>query len=287
MRSPSRRRGSSMPSPSRVPWRKCRPRSRIGSSRAAACSSSTAPRRCRPPCAAPGAASSCTSRACSRPTSPTCAAPSRWRASASEPPLRPTPPTGSKPMFLRLRPLAFALLLAGVAAPAAATDLVQAYDMARQGDPRLAIAESQVGVADENVVQARSNLLPQVSGSLDLQKDDVFSQGIEQIIDSSGNVSFGPSRGGSDTKRRTSAINVRQSVYDRSNYTRLGASKARAEAAAADSTAAANDLMVRVAEAYFDVLTKIETLVASRAEVDAVKRQLDQAEKRLEVGLAP
>ncbi len=45
--------------------------------------------------------------------------------------------------------------------------------------------------------------------------------------------------------------------------------------------------MIRVSEAYFNVLTAIDTLAASRAEERAVKRQLDQAEKRLEVGLAP
>ena len=42
-----------------------------------------------------------------------------------------------------------------------------------------------------------------------------------------------------------------------------------------------------MADAYFNVLTAIETLAASRAEERSVKRQLDQAEKRLEVGLAP
>ena len=45
--------------------------------------------------------------------------------------------------------------------------------------------------------------------------------------------------------------------------------------------------IVRVADAYFNVLTQIETLASSRAEERSVKRQLDQAEKRLEVGLAP
>jgi outer membrane protein len=189
-------------------------------------------------------------------------------------------------MPLRLRPLAFALLLAGVAAPAAATDLVQAYDLAREGDPQTAIAESQVGVAGENVVQNRAALLPQVNAEVSLDKNTGFSQSIDtHVVD--GDVVFGPSRGSSDTKTRTSGVTVRQSVYDRANWTRLGASKARAEAAKADNESAADNLIVRVADAYFNVLTKIETLVASRAEVNAVKRQLDQAEKRLEVGLAP
>ena len=190
-------------------------------------------------------------------------------------------------MPLRLRPLAFALLLAGVAAPAAATDLMQAYDLARSGDPQLSISESQVGVAGENVVQNRAALLPQVNAEVSLDKNTGFSESIDTQPDGSGGVVFGPSRGSSDTTLRTSGVTVRQSIYDRANWTRLGASRARAEAAKADGESAADNLIVRVADAYFNVLTKIETLVASRAEVSAVKRQLDQAEKRLEVGLAP
>ena len=189
-------------------------------------------------------------------------------------------------MSLRLRPIAFALLLAGVAAPAAATDLVQAYDLARQGDPQLSISESQVGVAGENVVQSRSALLPQVNAEISLDKQSGFSQSVDTIPTPDG-VEFGPSRGSSDTTTRTSGATIRQSIYDRANYTRLGASKARAAAAKADSEASGDNLIVRVADAYFNVLTRIETLVASRSEVNAVKRQLDQAEKRLEVGLAP
>jgi outer membrane protein len=42
-----------------------------------------------------------------------------------------------------------------------------------------------------------------------------------------------------------------------------------------------------VARAYFDVLTAIESLASARAQESAAKRQLDQAETRLEVGLAP
>jgi outer membrane protein len=187
-----------------------------------------------------------------------------------------------------LRPLALALLLAGLAAPAAATDLVQAYGLAREGDPQLSISESQTGIADEGVVQARSTLLPQVSGQITLDGNEGFSKGLDQIIDpNTGEVSFGQTKGASDTTNRTSRLNVRQSVFDLANYSRLGASRKRAQAADADFESTGDGLIVRVADAYFNVLTRIETLVASRSEVDAVKRQLDQAEKRLEVGLAP
>jgi outer membrane protein len=186
-------------------------------------------------------------------------------------------------MTLRLRPLAFALLLAGISGSAAATDLVQAYDLARAEDPQFAASEASKNATAEGVVQSRSVLLPQISA------DATFGR---SYTSSSGNQVFagettGTNSSYSESSRRGSGVNVSQSIYDHSDYTRLGASKARTRQAEAEFDAASDSLIVRTADAYFNVLTAIETLASSRAEERSVKRQLDQAEKRLEVGLAP
>ena len=186
-------------------------------------------------------------------------------------------------MSIRLRPLAFALVLAGLSAQASAADLVQAYDLARQSDPQFAASEAQKNAQAEGIVQSRSALLPQVSADVNFNKSYSSSSGNQvfngQALPNSSSYSESSSRG--------SGVTVRQSVFDFGNYTRLGASKARARQAEADYDAAADSLIVRVADAYFNVLTAIETLASSRAEERSVKRQLDQADKRLEVGLAP
>ena len=191
-------------------------------------------------------------------------------------------------MTLRLRPLSLALLLAGVSAGltsnvAQATDLVQAYDLARLEDPQFAASESNRNAIGENVVQSRSLLLPQVSADVSFDTRQSSSSGTQVLagVPVPGNSTY------SDSSSRSSGVNVRQSIYDHSNYTRLGASKARARQADANYEASSDSLIVRTAAAYFDVLTAIETLASSRAEERSVKRQLDQAEKRLEVGLAP
>ena len=62
-------------------------------------------------------------------------------------------------MSIRLRPLAFALVLAGLSAQASAADLVQAYDLARQSDPQFAAAEAQKNATAEGTVQSRAALL--------------------------------------------------------------------------------------------------------------------------------
>ena len=63
---------------------------------------------------------------------------------------------------------------------------------------------------------------------------------------------------------------------------RADAQVAQAEA---DYQAAQQDLISRVAQRYFDVLAAQDDLDAQRANLDSVNRQLEQAEKRYQVGL--
>lgn len=171
-------------------------------------------------------------------------------------------------MRLSLRPLVSAILLAGAAGSVSAADLMDAYQMARESDPVLAAAEAQRMITGENVVQARSRLLPQIGASASLTDTRVRGQD-----------AYG--------RDRSYGASLTQSLFDYGNYTALNASKLRDEQASFLLRAEADDQIVRVAEAYFNVLTAIETLASSRAEERSVKRQLDQADKRLEVGLAP
>jgi outer membrane protein len=186
-------------------------------------------------------------------------------------------------MRLRLRPLTLALALAGISAQASATDLVQAYELARQSDPVIAASEAQKNAQAEGVVQSRAALLPQVTADMSFNRNQSSSSGNQVFAGSPTplNSTY------SESSSRSSGVNVRQSVFDFGTYTRLGASKARSRQADSEYDSAADALIVRVADAYFNVLTQIETLASSRAEERSVKRQLDQAEKRLEVGLAP
>ena len=190
---------------------------------------------------------------------------------------------------MRLRPLVLALLAAGLAVPASAADLLQAYELARKSDPQLAAAEARAAAAQAGVSQSRAALLPQVNGqaSLSDNQGDSTSIGSQPDPNNPGEVIFGEATGESDTRTRTYGINVRQSIYDRADYTRLKAARAQAAQAEAQRVAAEQALGVRVARAYFDVLTAIESLASARAQEAAAKRQLDQAETRLEVGLAP
>ena len=170
------------------------------------------------------------------------------------------------------RTLALALAAALVPASAGAADLLQTYEMARNGDPTLAIAESNSLYTKEGQVQARAALLPQLSGDASLRRSRTEIEGIS---------------GTRESTARSYGLSASQTLFNWGQFSSLRAQ--RSLSAAADQTldAANDDLMVRTAAAYFDVLVAIESLAAAETAEAAGKRQFDYADKRLEVGLAP
>lgn len=183
----------------------------------------------------------------------------------------------------------FIALIAGLAVGgscAQAADLVQIYEAARASDPQLAAAESAMLASGESVVQARATLLPNLSGSASLGDSNSNSSRLTSIPQPDGTVRFGQADGSGDTTTRTYRLQLSQSIYNHSNYTRLRGARAGAARGVANYDAALDTLIVRVAEAYFGALTATTNLEAAQAEEKAVKRQLEQAEQRFEVGLS-
>jgi len=166
------------------------------------------------------------------------------------------------------RTLTLALGLSLASTPVFAQDLFQTYELARQNDPQLAIAESNRLSTREGAVQARAALLPQVNGSIGLNRQHA-----------AGVVGSGRSR--------SYSAGLNQSVFDWGTISNLRAQ--RNVSAAADSIldSANGGLITRTANAYFDVLVAHETLAAAEAAEAAFQKQYDYADKRLEVGLAP
>lgn len=183
-----------------------------------------------------------------------------------------------------LRPLCFALALAA-ASTAGAADLMQAYELARQSDPQLAAIESQRLATGEGVNQNRSALLPQLGATAGFNDSQSKSSRFGLTELPSGELGFGRESSRGEGRSRDWSITLQQSLYDHSNYTRLRASRSRASSADADYDAAVDALALRVAQAYFTTLTAVDSLIFARADERAVKRQLDQADQRFEVGL--
>ncbi|WP_018949310.1 TolC family outer membrane protein [Thioalkalivibrio sp. ALMg11] len=166
--------------------------------------------------------------------------------------------------------LATAGLVLVISAPAAASSLLEVYERAATEDAELRTAEAEYRGVLENRPIARSALLPQISGQAEagaFYRDD-------------------RNRPGSDDGRQTSfGVNLSQSLYDRRNYIDLVQVDLEIARAEAELDSARQDLILRVSQAYFDVLIAQETLDFRRAEVEAIERQLEQTERRFEVGL--
>ncbi len=185
---------------------------------------------------------------------------------------------------IRSMVLTTAILMAAGAQGAETQNLMDLYQIALQRDALYQNAQAQYLAAREARPQARSFLLPQINatGSVDRIRRDTsresrFSGGTQAITTQK-----------ADTQNFTQTdlnLSVSQVLFDRGLFVGLDQADATVAQAEAQVQAALQDLIVRLAQAYFDVLGAEDTLRFTEAEKDAVGRQLDQARKRFEVGL--
>ena len=167
--------------------------------------------------------------------------------------------------------LAIALLCHGIGASAA--DLASVYAMAQNNDPTLAAAQSTRDATLESEPLARSQLLPGVTLSGDATYTDVDVKESGPFADDD---SFGSAG---------AALQLVQPIYRKDLLVQLDQSRDQVAQADVDYATAEQDLIVRVTEAYFGVLSAQDTLKFTEADVKAIARQLDQAKQRFEVGL--
>ncbi len=188
-----------------------------------------------------------------------------------------------RPIVPQFLALAIALAVAGPAS--AAADLLQVFELARTSDPALQAADATRLAAGESEPQARASLLPQASGTFTYSNTD--SEGSQsQFNQAGGVVNFQQVPFETERRSRDIRIDVSQSIYNRANYTQLRGARADVARAQAEYDLAFDSLLLRVTEAYFAVLTAQDSLSFAEAEEKAVRRQLDQAEQRFEVGLS-
>jgi outer membrane protein len=170
---------------------------------------------------------------------------------------------------------------------ASAEDLMQTYELARLSDPQLSAAEANRLAVREGAVQARSTLLPQLDGGASLTRTRTDSEGRAVEDPVTGLPIGGSGESESDRRSREVGINLQQSIFDYSRITNLRSQRELARGADFTLESAGNSLITRTSAAYFNVLVAIETLAAAQAQEEALKKQFDFADKRLEVGLAP
>ncbi|MCG2634570.1 MAG: TolC family outer membrane protein [Gammaproteobacteria bacterium] len=171
--------------------------------------------------------------------------------------------------------LASILLVAG---GAQAEDLQEILELALANDPQLKAAESALMADEELKRQARAVLFP----TIDLSADTTFNR---LHTESS---FFNTIPGSSKLQRFNSngyTLKLSQPVFNNTLLVGLKQVNSVIAKARAEYLFAQQDLVLRSASAYFDVLGAMDTLRFAQAEKAAISRQLEQAQKRFDVGL--
>jgi outer membrane protein len=185
-----------------------------------------------------------------------------------------------------------ALLWLAFSGSAPAKDLVGVFEDAVHNDPVIRGADATRLAAREARPQAWAAILPQLNGNAGISRD--HTSGFQSQIFEVSNTQNpnGPpllvvarTADTIDTTTQQWALNLRQNVFSWSNWMALKAAGREVAQAEANYQAAEQQLILRVAQAYFSVLAAVDTLAANQASLEAIARQLDQANKRFEVGL--
>jgi outer membrane protein len=169
--------------------------------------------------------------------------------------------------------LAFTLL---VALPARAQSLQELYDAARTYDAVYLAARAQADAAQYRAEQERGRLRPRVDLAGQVTRNEVDPPASTQ--NPSG------ARLGSTTSSLT--LRGRQPLFNRGNSVSVDQFAKREEQAQVALQAAEQQLIVRLAQAYFDVLTSQDALTAAQANKKAIGEQLASAKRNFEVGTA-
>jgi outer membrane protein len=178
-----------------------------------------------------------------------------------------------------------ALALLGTAARA--ENLIEVYNAAVRSDPLIREAEARRMAALEGKPQARSLLLPQLSvGGQIYTANSEGESTFPQVDRTTGNIVTVGNRSSTDVSQYWDyAAQLTQTVFRWDQWQGLQRADSEVALAEANYRAAQQNLMVRVSQAYFEVLATEDTLAAAEATAQAFARQLEQAEKRFEVGL--
>jgi len=169
-----------------------------------------------------------------------------------------------------------ALILLLAAQGSSADSLQDIYESALQNDPVLRAARATFNADRETKNIARGALLPQLSAS---------GSYAEQKVDAAGTSS----NLGRIVDRRDIQydLSLSQAIFDMPSWYNFKSGRALSLSAKAQFSAEQQSLIIRVSEAYFNVLRAYENMETRKAEERAIQRQLEQTRERFEVGLLP
>ena len=180
-----------------------------------------------------------------------------------------------------------AVLLAGVfiAPVAGAADLIQVYQQALANDAVYASARASEVAGRERVPQGKASLLPTIVGTGYVTRNTGDSvSGVGQVITNPDGTSDVINSSSNNVTQKQYQISLTQPLFRWDRWQAYQQSKLQESIAEAQFAQAQQDLITRVAQAYFDVLAAQDTLESTRSQKSAVTEQLASAKRNFEVG---
>ncbi len=171
---------------------------------------------------------------------------------------------------MKFRRIALAAAVCAALGRASAADLVTIYRDSQVSDPVYQSARAQYMASLEKLPQARSAYLPLLAGSASVFRNYSERDGA-------------PDR---NFTTKTYAITLAQPIFRLQSWIAIDQAKQQVIQAEATLAGTQQDLILRVAQAYFDVLLAQDNVALSDTQNSAISEQLAQAKRNFEVGTA-
>lgn len=183
------------------------------------------------------------------------------------------------PSVHALRVISLGVLLAWAGAQAQAQSLSELVAQARSYDASWQAQQADARAAASRADQARSGLLPSVglSGGVNRTHTDISmaKAATQPALDYSVN-----------NTTQNLQLSAQQPLYRPANKIAYEQGQRGVDVAQAQLDAAAQSLIVRVAQAYFDVLAAQDSVRVAQSQKQAIRTQLEMAQRNFEVGTA-
>ena len=178
-------------------------------------------------------------------------------------------------MSTRFKYCKYGFVLMFLSSSVVAMDLIEVYALAETSDPIYRQAVHSTLATYESKPQARALLLPSANLSANTTEND-------QTISTAGTVG---ASGDTNFNSHGYTLNVAQPLFRWDRYLSLKQSDSLILQVEAEQVSTQQELIIRVAENYFEILAALDNIEFAEAETKSLSRQLEQANQRFEVGL--
>ncbi len=157
-----------------------------------------------------------------------------------------------------------------------ALTLSEAVQLARSGDPIFLSAQANLVVAQERANQAFANVLLQINASGNTNSN-------HRIYTTTGTTS---TTFNDRFNSNSAQVNLTQPLFRSANRAAIAQSDAAVAQAEYQFVAADQDLLMRLAQAWFEVLSARDQLTYTQGQVGAAKHEFEQSARAVDLGIA-